>query len=102
MPNIVQVKKNSELVYPQTHQKAIIGGETIVRGSAIIDPNKTEVLVAHNLGGVTSEMIMILPRSIVTSQYRIAWVDENNFRILLNTPITTNNIIFTYWIIKGV
>jgi hypothetical protein len=66
-------------------------------GSAIIQAGQTEILVNHGLTGVTSEMIMVTPRSIVTTNYRIAWVDETSFRILINST-ESNSTIFTYWI----
>lgn len=72
------------------------------RGSATIQQGDTEVTVNHNVGGVTSEMIMILPRSLVTVGYRIAWVDENSFRILLNSASPAGGTIFTWWIDKDI
>ena len=66
-------------------------------GSATIPTGLTEVMVKHGLTGVTSEMIMVVPRSLVKTNYRIAWVDETSFRIIINSA-ESDSTIFTYWI----
>lgn len=65
--------------------------------SAIIPIGQTEIVVTHGLNNVTSEMILVTPRSIVSAGFRVVWVDNNSFRILINTSSSTDTI-FTYWI----
>ena len=91
---------NGNKLYIAGSSNNVINNAGVIKkkvGSATIPTGQTEIIVKHGLTGISSEMIMIAPRSLVTTNYRIAWVDETSFRILINSA-ESDSTIFTYWI----
>jgi hypothetical protein len=74
-----------------------IGVVTRKIGSAIIKKGLTEVTVKHDVPNTSNEQIMVMPQGVVTTGFRIAWVDHTSFRILVNS-VEASDVIFTYWV----